>query len=544
MNELGLQYELNIKNAELENYSNSLEQEVVKRTKALWKSEQWHRAIYENATDGIVVIDKNGIIVNVNEKACELHGFPRQTLIGTHIKFLESDEQTGKLTEKMRSILDGEAMVFESVHSKKDGTPLYLEISSKAVNIENENYIQSFYRDITEKKQLQEYLLQSQKMESIGVLTGGIAHDFNNILTAIIVHVEVMRRHLVAGSKGMMSLNIVSDALQNASKMVSKLLGFSRKTNYDILSLNINDVVKDTVKLLERVIDHSITMRLDLNENLSPVVGDFTQLQQVVMNFIVNARDAMPKGGIITISTDYRTITRGMRGVPAYIVPGKYVQLNVADNGVGIPERLLNKIFEPFFTTKDRDKGTGLGLAMTYGVIKDHKGYITVQSQLGMGSTFSVYLPVYEESVPVVKGDFRKMQANRFGGNETLLVIDDDILILEGVRESLSAHGYNVITTDSPANAIDIFRIKHDQISLVITDMAMPTINGQDVINRMKQIYPSINILAISGNTRYVMNQDDIKEIVGFVQKPFDPDHLVSLVRRVLDSKESKPLST
>jgi len=264
----------------------------------------------------------------------------------------------------------------------------------------------------------------------------------------------------------------------------------------------------------------------------------------VIMNFIMNARDAMPKGGIITISTDYRTITRGMREFPAYIVPGKYIQLNVADTGVGIPERLLNKIFEPFFTTKDRDKGTGLGLAMTYGVIKDHKGYITVQSQLGMGSTFSVYLPVYEESVPVVTGDFRKMQASRFGGNETLLVIDDDILILEGVRESLSAHGYNVIATDSPTNAIDIFRIKHDQISLVITDMAMPNINGQDVINRMKRIYPSINILAISGNTRYVMNQDDIKEVVGFVQKPFDPDHLVSLVRRVLDSKESKPLST
>jgi PAS domain S-box-containing protein len=543
LNELGLQYELNIKNAALENYSNSLEQEVASRTKELRKSEQWHRALYENATDGIIVIDRNGIIVNVNEKACEMHGFPRESLIGTNISLLEISGDRGKVAERMRNILSGATMVFESVHNKKDGSLVYFEISSKAVVIDDEQFIQSFYRDITEKKQMHEYLLQSQKMESIGVLTGGIAHDFSNILTAILVHIEVMRRAIATNARAMTSLSIVRDGIVNASNMVSKLLGFSRKTDYDIVSLNLNDVVKDTVRLLERVVGPNIAIRLKLNDKLSPVIGDFTQLEQVVMNFIVNARDAMPKGGDITITTDYRTITKGMRDVPPYVTPGQYVQLTVSDTGVGIPEGLLNKIFEPFFTTKDRDKGTGLGLAMAYGVIKDHKGYIAVQSQLGSGSSFSVYLPACESSA-MPERTASKMQVSNLGGYETLLVVDDDIVILEGMRETLTAHGYNVLATDSPMKALDIFRIKHEQISLVITDMAMPNINGQDLINSMKEIYPSINILAISGNTRYVVGKDDIKDIASFVQKPFDSPHLLSLVRRLLDSKEaSSPIS-
>lgn len=538
LNELGLQYELNIKNATLENYSTSLEQEVASRTKELRKSEQWHRSLYENATDGIIVVDRDGIIVNVNEKACEMHGFSRESLIGTNIKLLEMGGDPGKVAERMRSILDGEAMVFEAVHNKKDGSPVYFEISSKAVVIEDEWFVQSFYRDITEKKQMQEYLLQTQKMESIGVLTGGIAHDFNNILTAIIVHVELIRREIAAETKAMKSIKIVHEGLVSASNMVSKLLGFSRKTDYDIVSLNLNDVVKDTVKLLERVVGPNISIALNLNDRLSPIVGDFTQLQQVVMNFIVNARDAMAKGGEILITTDYRTITKGMRDVPAYITPGKYVQLSVRDIGVGIPDTLVNKIFEPFFTTKDRDKGTGLGLAMAYGVIKDHKGYIAVHSQLGRGSTFSVYLPAYEPAMTADRTSVQ-MQASSVRGTETVLIVDDDLGILEAMRDALSVHGYNVIATESPKNALDIFRIKHEQISLVITDMAMPNIDGQDLINRMKAIYPPMNILAISGNTRYVMEKDEIREIAGFVQKPFGSHHLLSLVRRVLDSKEN-----
>jgi len=537
---LSLEYDLSKDKKQLEIYSLQLEGMVEDRTKDLNKSEQWHRSLFENATDGIIILDKNGVIVNVNEKACEMHGFSREALVGTHIKLLEDDKNTGKMMERMRRILGGESLVFETKHNRKDGAPIDLEISAKAITIGDELFVQSFYRDITEKKKLQEHLSQSQKMESIGVLAGGIAHDFNNILTAILGHAEILRRNSVLDVKSTNSLGVIEDASRRAGRMISRLLGFARKSKYEIVPLQLNDVVYDTLKLLERVIDKNIELSVELDSRLPVVHGDTNHIEQIVMNLIINARDAMPKGGEIAIKTSLVDVEQGMPNIPAYIVPGAYIILSIADTGIGIPKDVLSKIFEPFFTTKERGKGTGLGLSMVYGAVKEHKGYITVASEPGAGALFTIFLP----ASPAAALAPEKESSGPIRGDETLLIVDDEEETLNGVREALTSHGYKVFAINDSPSALSLFRKLPQEIALVITDMAMPHMDGKELIKQIKEIKPEIKILAMSGHTKYIADKDGIREIDGFLKKPFESPYLLSVVRRILDAKAKTALTT
>jgi two-component system cell cycle sensor histidine kinase/response regulator CckA len=530
--ELSLQYDLEQQKKQLETYSMQLKGMVEERTQDLMKSEQWHRSLVDNATDGIIVLDRNGIIVNVNDRACDMHGFSKEVLIGTHVRLLEDGSRHAEIPDRMRRLLEGESLVYESVHHKKDGTPLYLEISSKAIMIGNEQFIQSFYRDITEKKRMQEHLFQSQKMDSIGVLAGGIAHDFNNILTAIIGHAEIIRKSNLE-EKALRSLNVIEEASRRAGRMISKLLGFARKSSSEIVPMNVNDVIFDTVKLLERVIDKKISVTVELDNRLPLIQGDINQIEQVLMNLIVNARDAMPNGGKIVLKTTARNITRGMPDIPPYIPEGEYVIVTVTDTGIGIPREVLSKIFEPFFTTKERGKGTGLGLAMVYGVVKEHKGFVTVQSEQYKGSMFTIYLPSAPAAVP---SDVQR-QLPPVSGHESILVVDDEEDVLQAMQDSLSSHGYKVFAVSDPGSAISIFNKISGDIDLVITDIVMPRINGKELISQIKRINPSVKVLAVSGYAKYVAPNDEIGEINGFLQKPFESYYLLSVVRRILDAR-------
>ncbi len=533
MSELSLQYDVESEKDLLQNYSTQLEDLVAERTKELNKSEQWHRSLFENATDGIMVLDKNGIIVNANEKACEMHGFERNALIGTNIKLLEEGGNKEKAIERTKRIINGESLVFETVHNKKDGTPIFLEISSKAIAIGDDLFIHSFYRDVTEKKKLQEHLFQSQKMDSIGVLAGGIAHDFNNILTAILGHTEIIRKTAVLDVKATNSLGVIEDASRRAGRMIAKLLGFARKSKLEIVPLNLNDVVYDTIKLVERLLDRNIEMSVELDSHLPYIQGDINHIEQIVMNLIVNARDAMPQGGKLIIKTTLVGVSQGMRDIPNYIIPGEYILMSVSDTGTGIPENVLNKIFEPFFTTKERGKGTGLGLSMVYGAVKEHKGYITVQSELGRGTTFNIFLPAVRMEVREVK----QAKETALDGNETLLIVDDESVVLKSMMETLTSHGYKVIASGDSTNALSIFKKISEEISLVVTDIGMPTMDGKELIKQIKMIRPEVKILAMSGHVKYIADKDGIREIDGFLKKPFDHPYLLSVVRRILDMK-------
>ena len=539
ISELGLQYDIGQQKKQLEVYSTQLESLVLERTKKLHESEQWHRSLFENATDGIVVLDKNGVIVNANGKACEMHGFNKETLVGTHIKLLEQSENKEIIAERQRRILAGESLVFETRHNKKDGTPLDLEISAKAITVGEEMLIQSFYRDITEKKKLHEHMCQSQKMDSIGVLAGGIAHDFNNILTAILGHAEIIRRYSVLDVKATNSLGVIEDASRRAGRMISKLLGFARKSKYEIVALNLNDVVYDTLKLLERVVDKNIELTVELDSHLPHIQGDANQIEQIAMNLIINARDAMPRGGKIAIKTAVVDVKQGMQDVPAYIVPGEYVMFTLSDTGTGIPKEVVSRIFEPFFTTKERGKGTGLGLSMVYGAVKEHKGYITVSSELGVGTLFTIYLPSSRAAAlaPAIE------PSASLSGDETLLIVDDEEVILTAVQEALTSHGYKVIAISDSPNALKIFQKIPQEIALVITDIAMPHMDGKELIKKIKEVKPEVKIIAMSGHAKYIADKDGIREIDGFLKKPFESPYLLSVVRRILDAKARPALT-
>ncbi|NTV53844.1 MAG: PAS domain S-box protein [Syntrophaceae bacterium] len=534
MQNISLQYDLEEQKKHLEVYALQLKSMVEERTQELSKSNQWHQALFDNATDGIMVLDQNGIIMNANDRAAEMHGFSKEALVGSHSGLLEVDERRGEAAERLRRILQGESLVYETEHFKKDGTRVFLEVSSKAIPIHDEVFIQSFQRDITEKKKIQEHLFQAQKMDSIGMLAGGIAHDFNNVLTAILGYTDLIRRDVGANEKVLSRLSVIENASRKAGTMVSQLLGFSRKSEIERVPFDVNDVVRDTVKLLERVIDKRIVIRLALGERLPPIVGDMNQVEQVLMNFMVNARDAMPYGGIITVTSSAIDARPGVDGVPPYVPAGNYVMISIADTGVGIPEEIQRKIFEPFFTTKERGKGTGLGLAMVYGMVTEHKGYVTVQSKINQGTTFTVYLPVSAKvaSMP------RKQTVISARGSEMVLLVDDDESVLNFIKEALEKNGYKVIATTNPMSAIDAFTKMHHEISLVITDVVMPLLDGRELMKRIAEIDPQTRFLTVSGYSRYSEKSDDVKPDY-FLQKPFESDDLLAMVRKIIDNKKA-----
>src|SRR4030042_6556329 len=327
--EFELQYDLDQQKQQLEQYSTQLEDMVAQRTKELSISEKWHRSIFDNATDGVIVLDKNGMIVNVNQKACELHGFDKDKLIGINIGLLEVKGNKGKFEERMSRILNGEALVFETEHYKKDGNNVLLEVSSKAIEIEGETFIQSFYRDITEKKAIQGQLLHSQKMESVGALAGGIAHNFNNLLTAILGYAELLLEYSELDNDSRQRVKRIESSDRQAGVLVSKLLSFARRDTSEILPLNLNDIINDSVKLLDGVMDKRIGLKTTLDNSIPTIEADPGQLEQIIMNLMVNARDAMPDGGLITITTRTTEVVNRF-DMPTYIMPGRYVLLTIS----------------------------------------------------------------------------------------------------------------------------------------------------------------------------------------------------------------------
>jgi PAS domain S-box-containing protein len=472
-------------------------------------------------------MDKDGKILNVNQRACDLHGFDKDALTGVNIRVFEAKGDKEQFEERVFRILNGESLIFETEHYRKDGNRVYLEVSSKAIEIGGETYIHAFYRDITEKKHIQEQLMHSQKMESIGALAGGVAHNFNNILTAILGHAELLVEYSNLDDTSKERVRNIESSARKAGVMVSKLLGFARRDRSEVLPLDLHDVINDGVKLLEGVLDKRIGIKVDLCSNIPTIEGDPNQLEQVIMNLMVNAKDAMPNGGLITIKTGVVEVKRSVFDMPGYIQPGRYVLLTISDTGYGIPKEIIHRIFEPFFTTKERGKGTGLGLAMVYGTIKEHKGYITVESAVGKGSTFDVYLPISDKTIyrPI------KLQFSSLEGHETILVVDDEEDVLNFIKDILKTHGYNVLPANNALSAIDIFKNLAGEIQLVITDIIMPLMEGKELIKNLKRIKPDIKIIVVSGYSDETISKDMID---AFIRKPFEGSQLLSTVRRLI----------
>jgi PAS domain S-box-containing protein len=530
VNELGYQFDLAKQKEKLQDYSVELEKLVAERTKELYKSQQRYRALFAYATEGILLLDETGSIIKANDAACGLYGYENDMLVGMNVRVLETDVNEELLHDRMHRLFAGEHLVYETIHKRRDGTTLNVEVSAKTIQVEEEVFIQSFYRDVTEKKKMQEHLFQAQKMESVGLLASGIAHDFNNILSAILGYTELIRRITPSNPKVANGLSVIENASRRAGRMISQLLDFSRKSAPEVHPFSLNDVVNDTVRMLARSIGDAVRVRLVLDDGIPAIEGDITKVGQVVMNLIVNARDAMPSGGVLTIETYGVQAGSGWSGIPPYVRAGRYVVLRMSDTGMGIPKELQGKIFEPFFTTKARGKGTGLGLAMTYGVVTEHKGYISVDSEENRGTAFTIYLPT--------TGRIRARDAGRrlpsgLAEPDTILVVEDEEALLSLMKETLETNGYRVLAAKDPAAALEAFRKTHDEISLVITDLALPVMNGRDMVQQMRDVEPEMKVIEVSG---YGGSDGEMSagRREAFIQKPFESQVLVATVQRVL----------
>ncbi len=529
ISELSLQYDLDKEKNKLKEYSQQLEEIVQERTRDLRKSEAMLKTLFENANDGIVIMDDMGVIVDTNQRACEIYEREKKELIGTDIQLLGPDTDKNRLLwrERMERLLNGEPLLFETEHYGRDENKVSVEISAKAIEIDGRLLIQTFHRDLTEKKRLQAQLLHSQKMESIGTLAGGIAHDFNNILTAILGYADLILLNDKLSPEVTNKVRVIETSARQASQMVSKLLSFARRGSVESVPFRINSVIEDTMSMVSRLVPRDIELRKELDSSIPPVEGDVSQIEQVLMNLIINAKDAMPDGGTITITTGLVEIKHNSLDIPATIKSGEYIHITVTDTGIGISEKHLPHIFEPFYTTKEKGKGTGLGLAMVYGIIKEHGGYITVESRKRHETKFNIYLPISK------KQSFRNSSkgVEKVTGIETILVIDDEIPILQLIKETLSHNGFNVIIHNNPLHGLEFFKANRNKIDLVITDIVMPSMDGAQLIEQLRKLKPDTKIIATTGFSEDVGNV----WIDGFLKKPFQSSKLLSMIRDVLD---------
>ncbi|MDX6710042.1 MAG: hypothetical protein QOH96_1058 [Blastocatellia bacterium] len=495
---------------------------------ALRESEERYKGLIDSAFDG-VVITKDRIIRSANRAYAEMFGHTVDELVGMDLLQLTSDG------EFVRSKLEANEPRYETIGLKKDGTHINVEVSAKACLYEGEPARLSAVRDITERKHLEEQLRQSQKMEAIGRLAGGIAHDFNNLLTVISGYCELTLRRLQPEDAVIPNLEEIRTAAGRAATLTRQLLAFSRKQLLQPKVLDLNALISDLERMLRRLIGEDIDLQTVLKPELSRVNADPGQIEQVIMNLVVNACDAMPDGGRLIIGTENLFITEDYARHHVAVKPGPYVMIAVSDNGSGMNNETKARLFEPFYTTKELGKGTGLGLSTVYGIIKQSMGNIWVYSEVRLGTTFKVYLPAIEEEVD---GKPASQSSQPIAlGSETILLVEDDKMVRGLSLITLEEAGYRVLQAANGVEALLICEQYPETIHLLLTDVVMPGMSGRAVSDRVKELRPQILVLYMSGYTEdAIVHRGVLNEGINFIEKPFVLAALTRRVREILDA--------
>jgi two-component system cell cycle sensor histidine kinase/response regulator CckA len=497
---------------------------------ALEDSEHRYRLLFENNPQPMWVYDRETLaVLTVNDTAVQSYGYPRDEFLGMSVNDLRPKGDVPLLSETSGFIQSGPCR-----HRTKDGQIIDVEIAEHPIVFGERPACLAQATDVTERTRLEEQLRQAQRLESVGRLAGGVAHDFNNLLTVINGYAEMLLNGASAGESARQALGQILQAGERAAGLTGQLLAFSRRQVLQPVVLNVNTVVRDIETLLRRLIGEDIGLVISLAADLGLVRADAGQIQQIIMNLAVNSRDAMPNGGNLHIETsnvtldeDYRSEHHGVRG-------GPHVMLAVSDTGLGMSPEIRARIFEPFFTTKEIGKGTGLGLATVYGMVKQSGGWIWVYSEPGRGSTFKIYLPRTEEllspKTPSIKTDAR--------GSETILVVEDEVEVRTLAVAGLESFGYLVYGAGTGKEALDLCRELADEIDVVVTDVVMPDMNGREVARQIARIHPGARILFMSGYTAEVIShRGELDADVDYFPKPFTPESLARKIREVLAHK-------
>lgn len=502
---------------------------------------QTHRRLItaiEQTADSVIITDVAGNIVYVNPAFERASGYSLAEVLGRNPRLLKSGQQDAAFYEAMWATLRaGQVWHGQLMNKKKDGT-LYTEDATISP-VRDENEVVIYYvavkRDMTRELQLEEQYRQAQKLESVGRLAGGVAHDFNNILTAIMGHAGLALRIIPADHPAYSDIRGIQQSAERAANLTRQLLAFARRQMIEPRVINLNDLILNLDKLLRRLIREDIELVTLPAPDLGQVKADPGQLEQVLLNLVINARDAMPEGGKLTLETANVTLDRSYTRQRAEVIPGEYVLLAVSDTGIGMTEEVKEHIYEPFFTTKEVGQGTGLGLATCFGIVKQNGGHISFYSEPDHGTTFKVYLPRVEEAVQPLPRPVKPSALPP--GIETILLVEDEPVLQELATRTLRGLGYTVLEAANGEEALQVVQDRGGQeIHLVLTDVVMPRLGGKALANRLKALYPEIKILFMSGYTdETMMHRGILPAQAAFLQKPFTPTTLALKVREVLD---------
>ncbi|MCL5124198.1 MAG: response regulator [Deltaproteobacteria bacterium] len=497
-------------------------------------SERKYRSLFEDSKDGIFIAQVDGALVDVNQSFLDLFGYEREEMQGKNVIMTNVDPSDG--VGFMSEIQNyGYVKDYPLDLRKKDGSFMNCLLTGTVRRNEDgtiEGY-RGIIRDITVQRSLEMQLLQAQKMEAVGTLAGGIAHDFNNILQAVLGYSELMLLRKDDQDRDYSHLKKIQQAGQRGADLVKSLLMFSRKIETTKVSVNLNLEILQAQDILSHTIPKIIKIDLRLSENLESIQADPSQINQILMNLGINARDAMPNGGTLIFETANVGLDKEYCASHVEIMPGNYVQLTVSDTGQGMDNRTLEHIFEPFFTTKEKGKGTGLGLATVFGIVKRHGGHIICLSELGHGTTFKIYFPATQ----VKKGLAPSASVDAMqGGAETILLVDDEESLRDLGTTILNNFGYEVITACNGKEALAIYRKHKNKISLILLDLIMPEMDGRQCLAEILLIDPKAKILVASGYSENGQANDVAAAgAKGFVEKPYNMKKLLITVREALD---------
>ena len=498
-------------------------------------------AIVDSSEDAIISQSLDGVITTWNPGAEKMFGYAAAEIIGLNASMLLPPKFREELSQQVEQVKEGASWKGETVRVRKDGKHIDVGLSISLIKGEKgaSPGLSMIARDITERKRLEEELRQSQKMEAIGRLAGGVAHDFNNLLSVIVGYGYLIHANTTPDEPAHASAQEIMTAAERAGALTRQLLAFSRKQVLQPEVLDLNSVLKNMGEMLPRLIGEDIDLRIMRGQDLRRVKLDPVQIEQIIMNLVVNSRDAMPNGGKLTIETGDVTFN-AQDAAHHGVSPGQYVLLAVSDTGEGMDEKTQKLIFEPFFTTKEPGKGTGLGLSTVYGIVSQVKGHIWVYSEPGNGTTFKIYFPATAEAATEEHAVFGPKTALR--GTETVLVVEDSELLRNLIAQFLRDSGYKVLIATDGQQGLKVAGEWAETIDLLLTDVVMPVLGGQELAAKLSAKYPGLTVLFMSGYTNSALVHQGVMDgDRSFLQKPFSPDVLLARVREVLDrTKENK----
>lgn len=515
--------------------------ESARAAEALRQNEHRLRELVDNSKDIIFTLDQDGNITSLNKSAEVLLGCPGSEGQPLNIRNVVAPEYVEYCREKLARVLKGEfAPLRELAVLCRDGRRMIVEVFNVNRYRQGDQLcVQGVARDITERRNLENLLRQSQKLEAIGRLSGGLAHDFNNLLCAISGHSELLAERLEPGHPASSNLAQIKKAADSAAALIRQLLAFSRQQVFYPKVVNLNSLVAEVETLFGRLMGENIELVTTLEPTLGNVRVDPHQFEQVIVNLLLNARDAMVEGGTLSMATTEVNLEGNFQSRQGIVPPGRYVVLTVSDTGMGMNAETQNRLFEPFFTTKELGKGTGLGLATVYGIVKQSGGFIWVYSEIGHGTTFKIYLPREEE--PLTPQPGKRTQRTSFRGTETVLIVEDAEPLRCLARDFLTDSGYTVLEAGDGKEALELARQAAERIHLLVTDLVMPGIGGRQLAKEMILLDPTLAVLFMSGYSNDRVGPSGVLlEGAAFLEKPFTREGLLRKVRQLLDSAVSE----